>query len=120
MSTVSETKTITVKTLQGSNLQEEIEIPSDLHIVGDDGMMPATHNRVFRILSEKGDDRVTWDSRSLADIRAAKQMFVEFVKKGLKPFKVGLDGKATANVMRVFDPLAEEVIFLPMARVMGG
>jgi len=117
MSTVS--KVIKLRTLQGSTLSEDYEVPEGLHIVEDE--IPSDHNRMFRILSqEKGDERVTWDARSLADIRAAKQMFVDFVKKGLKPFKVGLDGKASAEVMREFDPLAEEVIFLPMARVAGG
>jgi hypothetical protein len=123
MSTLSEktVRTIKVKVLQGSKLEEEVIIPDELHVVGDDGMKPVEHNRMFRVLSQdKGDDRITWDSRSLADIRAAKDMFVDFIKKGLKPFKVGVDGQATAEVMREFDPLAEEVIFLPMARVVGG
>lgn len=123
MSTLSEktVRVIKVKTLQGSNIQEEVIIPDELHVVDDNGMKPVHHDRMFRILSQdKGDDRITWDSQSLADIRAAKNMFVDFIKKGLKPFKVGVDGKVTAEVMREFDPLAEEVIFLPMARVAGG
>lgn len=117
MSTVS--RVIKLRVLQGSSLSEDYEVPDGLHVVEDE--VPNNHNRMFRILSqEKGDERVTWDARSLADIRAAKQMFVDFVKKGLKPFRVGLDGKASAEVMQEFDPLAEEVIFLPMARVAGG
>jgi hypothetical protein len=47
-------------------------------------------------------------------------MFVNLIKKGLKPFRVGVDGKATSEVMDEFDPHAEEVIFLPQALVAGG
>jgi len=113
--------TIELTIIKGTKLKETIEVPAELHIIDDAGEIPATHNRMFRILSqEKGDERITWDSRSLADIRAAKEMFISFIKKGLKPFKVGLNGKATAEVMREFDPLAEEVIFLPHQLVAGG
>ena len=119
--TTETSHTIELTIIKGTKLKETIEVPAELHIVDDAGEIPATHNRMFRILSqEKGDERITWDSRSLADIRAAKEMFISFIKKGLKPFKVGLNGKATAEVMREFDPLAEEIIFLPQALVTGG
>jgi hypothetical protein len=47
-------------------------------------------------------------------------MFIDLIKKGLKPFRVGRDGNATAEVMQEFDPTAEEVIFLPMKMVTAG
>ena len=35
-------------------------------------------------------------------------------------FRVGVDGQASAEVMDEFDPLAEEVIFMPIAAISGG
>jgi hypothetical protein len=103
----------------GSNLKDKFAVPAELHVLEDE--RPANHDRMFRILSQdKGDDRITWDSRSLPDIRAAKKTFLDLVKKGLKPFKVDPSGKATTRAMREFDPLAEEVVFLPQAAVAGG
>jgi hypothetical protein len=111
---------IEVTLVQGSKLKETFEIPEGVTVATDDGDLTG-FDRMFRILSqEKGDERLVWNSRSLVDIQGAKKMFIEFVKKGLKPFRVGIDGKATSEVMREFDPLAEEVIFMPMALVVGG
>lgn len=106
--------------LAGTTLKESIEVPDEITVLEDDQPVPENHF-VFRILSpEKGDERLTWNSRSLMEIQAAKDMFVDLIKKGLKPFKVGVNGKATSEVMDEFDPSAEEVIFLPQALVAGG
>lgn len=114
------TKTIEFSALKGSSLKETAEVPSDLNILEDDQTIPDGHY-VFRILSpEKGDERLTWNSRSLAELQAAKQLFVDLIKKGLKPFRVGVDGEATSEAMSEFDPSAEEVIFLPQSLVVGG
>jgi hypothetical protein len=87
----------------------------------EDGQEKPAGHFMFRILSqEKGDERLTWDSSSLRELQGAKEMFVNLIKKGLKPFRVGVDGKATSEVMDEFDPHAEEVIFLPQALVAGG
>lgn len=111
--------TISVPVLEGSKLREDVEIPDGLQIL-EDGPIPA-HHHCFRILDpEKGDERLTWDNRSLPSIADAKKAFVNLIKAGLKPFKVGLDGVTTSDAMSEFDPLAEEVIFLPMAPVAGG
>jgi hypothetical protein len=111
--------TIEFTALANTSLKEQVAVPDGLHVVED--TVPPEHDRMFRILSpEKGDERLTWNSRSLAELQAAKQMFKDLIKKGLKPFKVGLDGAATSDVMHEFDPLAEEVIFLPQALVAGG
>lgn len=114
------TQTILLTTLAGTKLKEEIELPDGIKVLEDNQEIPDDHF-IFRILSqEKGDERLIWNSRSLADIQAAKRMFVELIKKGLKPFKVGINGAATSEVMDEFDPTAEEVIFLPQAFVVGG
>jgi len=119
MSTVCEPKTISVPVMKGTTLREDVEIPDGLQIL-EHGEVPE-HHHCFRILDpEKGDERLTWDNRCLQQIAAAKKAFVDLIKKGLKPFKVGVDGVATSEAMSEFDPSAEEVLFLPMAPVAGG
>jgi hypothetical protein len=110
-------KTITVPVLRGTPLREEVEVPDEIQILQD---VPEGHF-CFRILDpEKGDERLTWDALDFRQIKAAKKLFVDLVKKGLKPFRVGTNGKATSEAMSEFDPEAEEVIFLPQALVAGG
>ena len=61
-----------------------------------------------------------WDSGDIAQINEAKALFDQLIQEGLVPYKVGLDGKATVEVMEEFDPDAEEVIFLAVAAVVTG
>jgi hypothetical protein len=106
--------------VQGSNLTEKIKVPSSLRVLPD-GEKPAKGHGVMRVMTAKdGDKRIVWDNRDLAQIQDAKFMFDECVEKGLVPYRVGLDGKATAEVMDEFDPDAEEVIFLPVVAIRGG
>ncbi len=75
----------------------------------------------FRILSQPdGDKRIVWCRTSIAQIAAAKKAFMGLLAKGMLAFKVGLDGKASSSRMDVFDPYAEEVIFMPVAAISGG
>ena len=116
----SEANVISVPVMEGSTLREDVELPGEIRILEDGEDVPEFHHW-FRIIDpDRGDERLTWDNRSLHQIAAAKKAFVDLCLKGLKPFKVGLGGAATADAMSVFDPLAEEVIFLPMAPVVGG
>lgn len=120
MTDVAEARTIELTVMSGTQLKESIDVPDGIHVMEDGQEKPAGHF-MFRVLSqEKGDERLTWDSASLRELQAAKQMFVNLIKKGLKPFRVGIDGAATSEVMDEFDPHAEEVIFLPQALVAGG
>lgn len=120
MTTEIEERTIEFTVIHGTKLKETIKVPNEMVILEDDQKV-RDHHHVFRILSpEKGDERLTWDSRSLMELQAAKRMFIDLVKKGLKPFRVGVNGQATSEVMSEFDPSAEEVIFLPQALVCGG
>lgn len=96
-----------------------VEVPPEIRI-HDDPEPPAGHG-VFRILTaQDGDRRVVWNRFVLEEIRAARNMFLDLVKKGLVPHKVGTGGKPTSEVIREFDPNAEEIIFLPVAAVVGG
>jgi hypothetical protein len=109
-----------IPAIQGTKLRDEVELPEGIEVLPD-GQEPAPGHFCFRILDPlKGDERLTWDSRDFRQIKAAKDLFVSLLKKGLKPFRVGLGGKATSEVMTEFDPTAEEVIFLPHAMVAGG
>jgi hypothetical protein len=120
MTTAVAPRTIDISPLVGGKLTSTIEVPAEMQILENGDPPPANHF-MFRILHpQKGDERLTWDASDFFGIRAAKKMFVELIEKGLKPFRVGIDGKATAEIMDEFDPTAEEVIFLPQALVTGG
>lgn len=75
----------------------------------------------FRIMSQAdGDKRVVWCRKVIAEIKAAKKMFLDLISKGMVPYKVGVDGQASAMEMKEFDPTAEEVIFMPIKAISGG
>jgi hypothetical protein len=104
--------------VDGSRLMEQVPIPKQLRVF--DGVVPPPNHGIFQIMNPKdGDKRVVWDSNSLAEIQAAKQMFDD-LKKHLTPYRVGANGKASSKQMDEFDPLAEQVIFLPIKMVQGG
>ena len=105
---------------KGSQASAPIEIPDELVLL-EGKQEPKKGNGVFRILSPQfGDQRVTWDSASLQEINAAKKLFLDLVKQGLTPYKVGLDGKKTSEVMREFEATSEEIIFVPTKLITGG
>ena len=111
--------TITIPVLQGGAAVEEIPLPSGIVVSEKDQL--GEHECMFRIMhQEKGDERLTWDRRDFAQIKAAKKLFLDLIKKGLKPFRVGVGGAQSSEAMAEFDPLAEEVIFMPHALVAGG
>lgn len=120
MSAVAENRTIELSLIKYSKTKVPVEVPPELRVLGGTEQQPNGWP-IFRIIDqEAGDERITWDSSILGDIQAAKKMFVELVKKGLVPYRVGHNGKKTSEVMKEFDPSAEEVIFLPVALVAGG
>jgi hypothetical protein len=110
---------VEVPVVDDSNLTIRVAIPKPLRVF--DGSIPPPKHGIFRIINHKdGDKRVVWDSNSLADIRAAKEMFDDLKKKGLTPFKVGIAGKALSDEMKEFDPMEEQVIFAPIKMARGG
>jgi hypothetical protein len=110
---------IEVPVIDSCNAMVKINIPELLRVVDD--VVPPPKHGIFHIVNWKdGDKRVVWDSDSLAEIRAAKEMFDDLTKQGLKPYKVGVGGKASSDEMKEFDPMAEQVIFLPIKMAMGG
>lgn len=97
----------------------KIRIESELQKL-EDGQKLKPGQHCFRIMNENGDDRLVWDSGSIREINAAKRDFIALVKKGMTPYKVGVGGSASSEVMETFDPKAEEVIFMDTALVAGG
>jgi hypothetical protein len=110
---------IRVNTLAGSRLEVPLEVPAGLTVLGDGEVAPAGWRRFSILSQEDGDKKIVWDAGSLAQIREAKELFVRMVKEGLKPYRVDARGQAVEE-MAEFDPLAEEVAFLPRALVVAG
>ena len=104
-----------------SNVSGKLMIPECLGIIDNPAEKPPEGFGCFRIMTPKdGDKRVVWDSRDFAQINEAKGMFDKLVVQGLVPYCVGVNGRASSEVMSEFDPYAEEIIFLPIAMVAGG
>lgn len=101
------------------NASLKLKVPDNLELLEGNKANPGFG--CFRFMTPKdGDKRVVWDSRDFAQISEAKGMFDEAVLQGLVPYRVGVNGRASSEVMAEFDPYAEEIIFLPVAMVAGG
>ena len=79
---------------------------------------------MLRVMSRRGDDRVTWDVEkvethdfdALAALKEAERIFAEERKKGATAFKME-SGKTVERIDK-FDPTAEQIVLVP--RVVGG
>ena len=79
---------------------------------------------MLRVMSRRGDDRITWDSQkvtandaeAVAAVREAERIFNEERKKGATAFKVE-SGRSVERIEK-FDGTAEQIILVP--RVVGG
>lgn len=79
---------------------------------------------MLRVMSRRGDDRVTWDARRAAvgdpeaeaAVREAERIFNEERARGATAFKVDA-AKATTRIDQ-FDRTAEQIVLVP--RVVGG
>lgn len=112
---------IEISILKNTNLTEKIKIPETLEILENPKDQPEEFHGIFRIITSKdGDKRIVWDKRDFAQIIDAKKMFDELLGKGLKPYKVGINGKSTAEIMNEFDQNSEEIIFIPQNMIAGG
>ena len=107
-----------LKPILNLRVEESIDLPDGFRVLEKDE--PQTGDRCWRILSHSGDDRIVWDSGSLADISGALKLFKQMIDKGLKPFRVDASGKRSPEEMKTFDPHAEEVVFVPMPVAVGG
>jgi hypothetical protein len=85
------------------------------HEPGEYRLLPpakADHIGVMRILSQNGDDRLTWDRNNPGEIKDAFKKFKDFIKKGYQAFAVLATGKK-GHKLDDFDPLMEEIIMVP-------
>jgi uncharacterized protein YjiK len=79
---------------------------------------------MLRVMSRRGDDRITWDSQSVetndpeavAAVREAERIFNEERKKGATAFRV--ESGTTVERIDKFDRTAEQIVLVP--RVVGG
>ena len=79
---------------------------------------------MLRIMSRRGDDRITWDEQkvlagdfeAMAAIREAERIFAQERAKGATAFKVE-SGKPVQRIEQ-FDSTAEQIVMVP--RVVGG
>lgn len=79
---------------------------------------------MLRIMSRRGDDRVTWDEQkalvgdaeAIAAIREAERIFAQERAKGATAFRVET-GKPIERIEH-FDATAEQIVMVP--RVVGG
>ena len=79
---------------------------------------------MLRVMSRRGDDRVTWDEQKVlvgdpeatAAIREAERIFEQERAKGATAFRVD-PGKPAQRIDK-FDQTAEQIVLVP--RVVGG
>jgi len=79
---------------------------------------------VLRVLSKRGDDRLTWDEQkfqmndpeAMAAVREAERIFAETRARGATAFRVE-PGKPIQRIDQ-FDPAAQQILIVP--RVVGG
>ena len=79
---------------------------------------------MLRVMSRRGDDRVTWDVQqvetgdpeALAAVREAERIFREQRGDGATAFRV--ERGRTLVRMDTFDPTAEQIVMVP--RLVGG
>ncbi|HEX6818984.1 MAG TPA: hypothetical protein VF120_11470 [Ktedonobacterales bacterium] len=79
---------------------------------------------MLRVMSRRGDDRVTWDVKkaeiadpaAVAAIEEAERIFAQERARGATAFKVDT-GTAPVKIDR-FDKTAEQIVMVP--RVVGG
>ena len=79
---------------------------------------------VLRVLSKRGDDRLTWDEQkfqmndpeAMAAVREAERIFAEARARGATAFRVE-PGKPTQRIDQ-FDPTTQQILIVP--RVVGG
>lgn len=109
-----------ISSLKGSKLGFKVDLPDSIRLLKD-GEKLKPGQCVMRVPTpDHGDERVVWDSGDFQQIADAKTMFDQLVCQDLTPYRVGVNGKATSEVMDEFDPFAEEIIFVPIAMVVGG
>ena len=79
---------------------------------------------MLRVMSRRGDDRITWDEQqalsgdpeAIAAVREAERIFEQERAKGATAFRI--DPGKPAQRIEEFDQTAEQIVLVP--RVVGG
>ncbi len=79
---------------------------------------------MLRVMSRRGDDRVTWDKQkvsvgdveAIAAVREAERIFAQERAKGATAFRIS-PGQPSERIEQ-FDQTAEQIVLVP--RVVGG
>ena len=75
-------------------------------------MAKKEYGHIMKILSEKGDERVTWDKLDGRQAKEAKNRFAKLLKDGYKAFSVDPGGNKNRRI-KEFDVDAEEILMIP-------
>lgn len=67
---------------------------------------------IMKILSESGDDRLTWDKEDGHAAKAAKLQFEKLIGQGYKAYSVDASGNKKRRIHE-FDVDAEEILMIP-------
>ena len=71
----------------------------------------------IRVIDASGDSKHYWDSESLDEVKAARQMFTDLTAKNYKCYRMSMTG-GKGKVMSKFEPKAGKMIFVPP--IVGG
>jgi hypothetical protein len=71
----------------------------------------------MRVIDRTGDSKHYWDSESLDEVKAARQMFVDLTAKNYKAYRMTAMGNK-GKVMSKFEPKVGKMIFVPP--IVGG
>jgi len=68
--------------------------------------------RLLKILNDRGDERVVWDSNNGRQAMEAKEKFRDLVGKGYSAYSVDARGRKNRRI-KEFDVEAEEILMVP-------
>lgn len=70
------------------------------------------------VLSQSGDDKISWDPNDDKSTDFAEKQFNEYRKKGYKAFRLDDKNKKTGFMITEFPPHAAKLLFIP--KIVGG
>ena len=65
---------------------------------------------LMRILNEKGDETIIWDSLLKKEVKEAEDVFHKYIDKGWKAYAIQFDGTRGRRI-KTFRPTMEEISF---------
>jgi hypothetical protein len=93
-------------------LEEKIVTLIDEHPRTPDTVEVEPEHRMS-ILDHAGDTRISWRRSNTTEVATARAAFDTARGKGYLAYRVDADDQTKGEVMRTFDPTAEEIILAP-------